>query len=338
MGKLCSRQFSLYLYGAWFVIDRDHFRDGGQLCHLDILPDGPRSRSKRVPAVGVTKVEHTGAKQIWMFAPDLFQSLDYTGFVRFLLNRINSAPRAIRRAPVGFYNTSYFNRMVAFSRYDLVRSINNSHWVPDVPIRDRSGALVGRLMPVSVMSLTDNSLMDAITRWRRNSAASFATQFTPTADRTRQWLKDIVLSDERRVLFVICIGDKPIGHVGLRDLDDCSFQGDNLVRGERGGGLLFMKYAVWAFQAWAMQCFRVSRSWGRVLANNSAASKFNLSLGNVIDVQSRAECSAAPIGMTVPEAAEDAMVHMTLTWENLIRVAPEAVIRGFLEPISPPVL
>lgn len=223
-------------------------------------------------------------------------------------------------------------------RYNTVRAINSSRWVPAVAVRNPSGASIGRLVPINSSSLDDQVIIESITRWRRDSAASFATQFNPTVERTRNWLKDVVLADEQRVLFVIYQADKPIGHVGFRDLNETSFQGDNLVRGERGGGLLFMKFASWAFQAWAMQCFRVSRSWGRVLADNSAAIKFNLSLGNIIDVQSQAEGSAAPVGMTVPEAAENAMVHMTLTWENLIRVAPEAVIRDFLEPISPPVL
>jgi hypothetical protein len=229
--------------------------------------------------------------------------------------------------------------MALFSRYNTVRSINSGRWFPDVLIRDPSGALVGRLIPVNVMSLSDNLLMDAITRWRINNAASFATHFMPTTDRTRQWLKDVVLSDERRVLFVICTGNRPIGHVGLRDLDECSFQGDNLVRGERGGGLFFMTYAVWAFQAWAMQCFQVRRSWGRVLASNSAAIKFNLSLGNVIDVDSATEATPdlASIGKSSANSGDKAMIQMSLTWDNLIRTAPEAVVRDFITPIHPPV-
>ena len=39
------------------------------------------------------------------------------------------------------------------------------------------------------------ALVEAITRWRATHAAAFATRFTPTAERTREWLKGSVLPD-----------------------------------------------------------------------------------------------------------------------------------------------
>jgi hypothetical protein len=229
--------------------------------------------------------------------------------------------------------------MMALSRNETVLSINRGLWSPEIAVRDFSGDCIGRLLPINIGLLDDSALIEAMTRWRRNRAESFATQFVPTAQRTRSWLEKVVLNDDRRLLFIIYHHDNPIGHLGLRDLNETSFQGDNLVRGERGGGFFLMKHASWAFQAWAMQCFQVRQSWGRVLANNSAAISFNLSLGNVVDVPS--ETVAAP---HLPPTERDgvnsgdkAMIQMTLTWDNLLRAAPEAVVREFMQPILPPV-
>lgn len=226
---------------------------------------------------------------------------------------------------------------MTLSRHETVLSINRGLWSPEIAVRDTSGDVIGRLLPINIRSLDDPALIEAIARWRTNSAKSFATQFVSTGQRTRNWLEDVVLTDDRRLLFLIYHRGAPIGHVGFRDLDETSFQGDNLVRGERGGGLFLMKHASWAFQAWAMQCFRVNRSWGRVLSTNSAAIQFNLALGNTVDAQPepREHNCLAPNPMAVPELVEDSMVRMTLTWENLIRTAPEEVIRDFLGPFTP---
>ena len=217
-----------------------------------------------------------------------------------------------------------------------VLAINTGRWVPEVHVRDCSGAIVGSLTPINPASLDDLPLMESITRWRIENAAAFATRFAATTDRTRDWLRDTVLPADDRVLFLINYGEKPIGHIGFRDLTADAFQGDNLMRGERGGGLFFMRHSALAFHAWAMQCFQVQHSWARVLANNPTAVDFNMSLGSKVypDLES-AEAARVKIDNDLlrdntAERPDDGMIFATLFWDDLIRVSPEAVIRDFL--------
>jgi len=185
--------------------------------------------------------------------------------------------------------------------------------------------------------LDDAPLMDLITRWRMRHAYAFASTFSPTVERTRAWLRDTVLTDSSRLLFLINYAERPIGHVGFRDLTAEDYQGDNLVRGERGGGINFMQYAAWAFHAWAMQHFGVSRTWGRILASNAGAIRFNLDLGHTI--HRRVPCFSRIVEGDVvldeqPSKANedpaDEFVYVSLTWDNLLRAAPAATIRHAL--------
>ena len=217
-----------------------------------------------------------------------------------------------------------------------VLAINTGRWVPEVNIRDPSGTIVGSLTPINTASLDDLPLMESITRWRIENAAAFATRFAATTDRTRDWLRETVLPADDRVLFLIRHDDTPIGHIGFRDLTADAFQGDNLVRGERGGGLFFMRHSGLAFNAWAMQCFHVQHSWARVLANNQAAVDFNMSLGSKVypDLKS-AKAAHVKIdndflGDNTADRPDDGMIFATLFWDDLVRVSPEAVIRDFL--------
>jgi hypothetical protein len=221
-----------------------------------------------------------------------------------------------------------------------VLAINTGRWVPEINVRDPAGAIVGSLTPINTASLDDLPLMESITRWRIENAAAFATRFAATADRTRAWLRDTVLPADDRVLFLVRHGGRPIGHMGFRDLTVDTFQGDNLVRGERGGGPFFMRHAGWAFQAWAMQCFRVRQCWIKILARNAGAIDFNTSLGFTLHPDPKSAMAAGLVvgipsmpanGAAAP--ADDGMIVGTLCWDDLVRAAPEVVIRDFL-PVS----
>jgi hypothetical protein len=211
--------------------------------------------------------------------------------------------------------------MTTEQQQEKTRKINAGAWAPRIAIRDPAGELIGHLAPLNPAALVLPSLMEAITRWRASQAAAFATHFIPTTERTREWLKGIVLQDQRRIFCIIHHQGQPVGHLGFRDLDAESYQGDNLVRGERGGGANFMRYASWAFHAWAMREFGVERCWGRVMADNQPAIDFNVSLGATLG--SVREPAGAPENSPRQVATE-------LTWDNLLRAAPPAVIRDFL--------
>jgi len=221
---------------------------------------------------------------------------------------------------------------------DAVIKIQSGHSRPRPVIQTPTGDVVGFLSPLNVRMLDDAPLMDLMTRWRIRHAYAFASTFSPTVERTRAWLRDTVLTDSRRLLFLINHAERPIGHIGFRDLTPEGYQGDNLVRGERGGGINFMQYAAWAFHAWAMQHFGVSRTWGRVLASNASAIHFNLTLGHTID--RRVPCFSRIVDGGVvldehpcqaDEKPADEFVYVSLTWDNLLRAAPAATLRADLQ-------
>jgi hypothetical protein len=211
--------------------------------------------------------------------------------------------------------------MIPEQQREKTRRINAGDWSPRIDIRDSSGELIGHLAPLNSGALVMPALMEAITRWRASHAAAFITRFTPTTERTREWLREVVLQDPRRIFCIIHHQSHPVGHLGFRDLDAESYQFDNLVRGERGGGPNFMRYAAWAFHAWAMREFGVQRCWGRVLADNQPAIDFNVSLGSTLGCVS--EQASAPENSPRQVATE-------LTWDSLTRTAPPAVIRDLL--------
>lgn len=147
-----------------------------------------------------------------------------------------------------------------------------------IPIALATGQHIGSLVAVSNATLARNDVIDAFTRWRTTYGRFFLTQFTPTPERTRNWLKAI-LADERRMLFTIHSGDSLIGHYGFRDLHDGSAELDNLLRGERGGHPGLMQATVLALSRWLFARLDVHTVFGHILADNPVALKLHTDAG-----------------------------------------------------------
>lgn len=147
-----------------------------------------------------------------------------------------------------------------------------------IPITLATGQHIGLLVAVSTATLDQNDVIDAITRWRTTYSRFFLTQFTPTPERTRNWLKAI-LADERRMLFTIHSGDSLVGHYGFRDLHEGSAELDNLVRGERGGHPGLMQATVRSLSHWLFARLHVHTVFGNILADNLLAIKLHTNAG-----------------------------------------------------------
>lgn len=70
-----------------------------------------------------------------------------------------------------------------------------------------------------------------------------------------------------------------MGQYGFKDLDGDSAFLDNLIRGERGGHPLLMKYAVSALAEWLFDVMQVNMVYGYTFANNAMALKLNRDVG-----------------------------------------------------------
>ncbi len=84
--------------------------------------------------------------------------------------------------------------------------------------------------------LNDQEIIRLLARWRKTHERWFPSIFPVTEERTRSWLKERVLDVGDRILFLIRVDDRYIGHVGLfrYDPNQRSIDLDNIVRGEEG--------------------------------------------------------------------------------------------------------
>jgi RimJ/RimL family protein N-acetyltransferase len=148
-----------------------------------------------------------------------------------------------------------------------------------IPIRDDDGVEIGYMRPITKMNLQDDDIIEKMTDWRNNYKMFFLTQFNATSARTKKWLEKVVLSNPSQLLFLIYYGETLMGQYGFKDLDGDSVFLDNLLRGERGGHPLLMKYAVAALIKWLFDVMQVNMVYGYTFANNAMALKLNREVG-----------------------------------------------------------
>ena len=162
---------------------------------------------------------------------------------------------------------------------DLVRSILNDEFTVTIKIVDDEGIPIGHLWPITKAAGSNSELIQRLTDWRNRARTHFFTQFTATYERTRSWLKDIVLPDDHRLLFVINSDSKPLGHIGFRDLHDRTVELDNLIRGEIGGHPQLIYHSEVALIHWMFQNLEIDSVCAWVLAHNTVVSSLHKRVG-----------------------------------------------------------
>lgn len=153
--------------------------------------------------------------------------------------------------------------------------------VCEIPLTDESGAVIGKLEPLTLGHVDSDELVDSMTRWRNRASRFFMTQFEATPERTRAWLSDTILIDQSRLLCLIHSSQKVIGHYGFKNLTADSAELDNLVRGEPGGHPKLIYHAEIGLIRWLFSSFAISRIYAHVLADNNAVLDLHRSIGFV---------------------------------------------------------
>lgn len=163
---------------------------------------------------------------------------------------------------------------------DLVRSLKTANSSRDILIQNSIGAFVGALVPVNEKVAADQALLKALTLWRKKFNGCFLTQFEPTVERTEKWLRNIVIKDDTRLLFLVfdCYG-KAIGHFGACNIVEHQAELDNVLRGEKSDDPRFMSYAVMTGLDWLYGELGVDRVLLHVFSNNEKAIGFYKRLG-----------------------------------------------------------
>jgi len=101
-------------------------------------------------------------------------------------------------------------------------------------LRDDSGKIICELWPINRSFDVTDEIVELLVKWRNKSMKYFKTQFNASPDTTKQWLQNNI-AQNNRVLFLIFIEGKPVGHYGLSNILEDSAELDNAIRGERDG-------------------------------------------------------------------------------------------------------
>ena len=117
----------------------------------------------------------------------------------------------------------------------MIAKIKHGQVELDLPIRLSAGDVIGSLKAVTWADASDPIALQRLTDWRNANMKSFLTQFTATPQRTAHWLREVALPNDGQMLFWVQSEDAIVGHLGFTSLTATDAQGDNAIRGERGG-------------------------------------------------------------------------------------------------------
>jgi hypothetical protein len=111
------------------------------------------------------------------------------------------------------------------------------------PIRDENLNVIGYLRGFDGFCLADDPLIETMARFRTLYGENFLSQFEVAPENKRNWLKDSVLANDRKMLFLAeTLGGKIMGQDGFTlDEDGSTFYLDASMRWGRGGGDLFQR-------------------------------------------------------------------------------------------------
>jgi len=123
-------------------------------------------------------------------------------------------------------------------------------------------------------------LMELLGRWRKENEGWYLSQFPVSTKRTRRWFIDKLIEVPDRMLFIIKISGKYVGHVGLFgfDFEKRTCEIDNILRGEKDFPGI-MGCAVSGMMDWGKRNLELRGYTLKVLSDNLRAIRFYHKLG-----------------------------------------------------------
>lgn len=138
---------------------------------------------------------------------------------------------------------------------------------------------LGELRALTQAHLDDPLIIQKLTDWRNQNMGNFLTHFVATPERTRNWLGDVVFKAQGQLLFLVCVDDQVVGHVGFKDLTRDDVMLDNAIRGERIGHPKLFTMAGRALNKWLFRETGVQAIYGYVMTQNATAVMMNKQIG-----------------------------------------------------------
>jgi perosamine synthetase len=146
-----------------------------------------------------------------------------------------------------------------------------------IPIFD-GDILVGFLKPVTYHYKQLRPIYASlICKWREENPEGFTNRFKGTEEKTRNWIDNVLLPREDRILFMVHnIHNIPIGHLGFSsfDFDKKSCEIDNVVRGIKDCDKGMMSLALNSLIRWGKKTFGLKNIYLKVVSNNHHAINF----------------------------------------------------------------
>lgn len=106
-----------------------------------------------------------------------------------------------------------------------------------VPILNENRETVGFLRPVTAdFTATIPGCVEMLDRWRADNPTLSPSRFPITHERTRRWITDAIINNDRRILFMIqSLEGIYVGHLGFAGIapEKQSAEVDMVVRGEK---------------------------------------------------------------------------------------------------------
>lgn len=126
-----------------------------------------------------------------------------------------------------------------------------------------------------VLRVVDKSedTIQLLTQWRNEFWDAFPVKFISTIPGTRKWLKEQVYDKEDRILFLIILDGKKIGHIGTYRYDkkENSAEIDNVVRALRQNHPGLMEKVTKFLIHWMLDDLQLSKVKLKVFSDNHKA-------------------------------------------------------------------
>ena len=126
-----------------------------------------------------------------------------------------------------------------------------------------------------LLRVVDESLdtITVLTKWRNQYWDAFPEKFTATIDGTKKWLKEQVLENHDRILFMIFLNGEKIGHIGTYryNVEQNSAEIDNVVRAIRDKVKGLMEQVTNFLLDWMFTELKLSKVTLKVFSDNFKA-------------------------------------------------------------------
>lgn len=224
------------------------------------------------------------------------------------------------------YSKSFFEFMKSASTFEQL--MNRSVEI------EGEGFEEFRLVPLSQLHSNDEETVANLANWRNSAMHVFRDPAPATKEGTKRWLRDHVLLNPDRILFLILNqSGSAVGHLGLWRRSSGSFEIDNVLRGEQTAPRGLMSQALITILLWAQEYLNLSELPLRVLKSNTHAVDFYHNLGFIPTREihlmwDQAGPERRLVETTSLEQAFDSWIVMTIDVEKHRPASPHILTAG----------